>query len=186
MLFIVYLFILNTSNNKRELNAPPVSINQLLYSNNTWCYRMITLCLLAFMAGAAIALQASMNAQLGILLQNSLLGTTVAFTTSLLFCLIIVILTTKHYPHKPIIDTVPIYLWVTGGALSAFGVAMFYYLIPKMGLSNTVSYALTGQLLVAVLISHFGWFDLPVKSFDITKLSGSISLIVGIILINWK
>ncbi|VAW62465.1 hypothetical protein MNBD_GAMMA09-3728 [hydrothermal vent metagenome] len=147
---------------------------------------MMTLSILAFLAGAAIALQASINARLGTLLKNSLLGTTAAFTSSLLFCLIIVILTTKQYPHKSVIESVPIYLWVAGGALSTFGVAMFYYLIPKIGLSSTISYALTGQLLVAALISHFGWFDLPVKSFDLTRLSGSISLIIGIILINWK
>jgi transporter family-2 protein len=40
------------------------------------------LSLLALIAGAAIATQVSMNAQLGVLLKNSLLGTTVVLTSS--------------------------------------------------------------------------------------------------------
>jgi len=33
--------------------------------------------------------------------------------------------------------------------------------------------------------SHFGWFDLPVKSINIIKFAGVIALIAGIVLINW-
>lgn len=47
-----------------------------------------------------------------------------------------------------------------------------------------MSYALAGQLLLAVVASHFGWFDLPVKKIDFIKIVGIIALIVGIILIN--
>lgn len=147
---------------------------------------MGSLSLLALIAGAAIATQVSMNAQLGVLLKNSLLGTTVVFTCSSVFTLIAVIVSTKHYPQAEIIRSVPIYLWFTGGALSAFGVAMFYYLAPKMGVSPMMSYGLTGQILIAVIASHFGWFDLPIKQIDVIKVAGIAALIAGIILINWE
>jgi len=75
-------------------------------------------------------------------------------------------------------------LWFSGGALAAFGVGMYYFLIPKMGVGPMMSYALAGQLLLAVVASHFGWFDLPVKKIDFIKIVGIITLIVGIILIN--
>ena len=142
------------------------------------------LSLLALIAGAAIATQVSTNAQLGVLLKNSLLGTTVVFTCSSVFTLIAVIVTTKHYPQAEIISSVPIYLWFTGGALSAFGVGMFYFLAPKMGVGPMMSYGLTGQILIAIIASHFGWFDLPIKQIDAFKISGIAALIVGIILIN--
>ncbi len=53
----------------------------------------MNLSFLAFIAGAAITTQASMNAQLGVLLRNSLISTTVAFMFSSLFTFIAVIVT---------------------------------------------------------------------------------------------
>lgn len=140
--------------------------------------------LLALTAGAAIATQASMNAQLGVLLKNPMLGTTVAFTSSILFTLLAVVAFTKKYPTADDIRSVPIYLWFFGGLLSAFGISMFYYLIPQMGIGSMMSYALTGQLIVAIIAGHFGWFDLPVKHITVIKFIGFLTLILGIVLIN--
>ncbi len=49
-----------------------------------------------------------------------------------------------------------------------------------------MSYALTGQLLIALLASHFGWFNLPIKSIDTIKTIGAILLIIGVVFINWR
>jgi transporter family-2 protein len=142
--------------------------------------------ILSLLAGAAIATQVSMHAQLGVLLKNPLMGTTVAFSVSTIFTLIAVMVSTEHYPQAEVVRSVPIYLWFTGGLLSAFGVAMFYYLTPKMGVGPMMSYALTGQILIAITASHFGWFNLPVKPITVAKFVGVISMISGIFLINWK
>ena len=145
---------------------------------------MSYLWLLALMGGAAIATQASMNASLGVFLKSSLIGTTVAFILSGLFTLIAVLISTKHYPQPDTIRSVPLYLWFTGSLFSAFGVAVFYYLIPKMGVGPMMTYALAGQILIAMLTSHFGWFALPVKPINAVKLIGVVALIAGILLIN--
>jgi len=42
----------------------------------------------------------------------------------------------------------------------------------------------SGQLLLAVVASHFGWFNMPVKQIDFIKIVGIIALIVRTILIN--
>ncbi len=141
---------------------------------------------LALVAGAAIAIQATMNAQLGVLLKSSLLGTSIAFLVSCVFTVCAVMLSTRQYPQMSDIKSVPFYLWFSGGALSAFGVGLFYYLIPKMGVGSMMSYALSGQILIAVVLSHLGWFGLPVKQIDVMKVFGAVSLIIGVILINWE
>ena len=84
------------------------------------------------------------------------------------------------------IKSVPLYLWFSGGALSAFGVGLFYYLIPKMGVGSMMSYALSGQILIAIVASHYGWFDLPEKSISTIKVAGLVSLITGVLLLNWE
>lgn len=147
---------------------------------------MNILSVLALAAGAAIALQATMNAHLGVLLKNSMMGTSIAFLFSMIFSVITLLIMAKQLPNLTDIKLVPWYLWFTGGALSAFGVGMFYYLIPKMGIGSMMSYALSGQILMAIIASHLGWFELPVKSINSTKVIGTILLIVGVLLINWE
>ncbi|OUS28204.1 hypothetical protein A9Q99_11730 [Gammaproteobacteria bacterium 45_16_T64] len=147
---------------------------------------MSHLSLLALVAGAAIAIQSSMNAQLGVLLKSSMLSTSVAFLCSGVFTVCAMLLSTKHYPQAAELKSVPWYLWFSGGALSAFGVGMFYYLIPKMGVGSMMSYALSGQMLIAITASHFGWFGLPVTSINTVKAFGAISLIAGVLLLNWE
>lgn len=139
--------------------------------------------LLALIAGAAIAVQASMNAQLGMLLRSSLLATSVAFATSFLLSSIVLVVSTRRYPPPEAVQAVPFYLWL-GGVLSAFGVGIFYFLIPRMGVGPMMSFALTGQMLVAVAASHFGWFDLPTKPLNTPRALGVLALVAGIVLMN--
>lgn len=147
---------------------------------------MSYLSFLAIAAGAAIAIQATMNAQLGVLLKSSMMGTSIAFLFGLLFTILAITLSAKNYPSLVEVKSVPLYLWFTGGALSAFGVSMFYYLIPKMGVGPMMSYALSGQIIIAIIASHLGWLDLPVKPINTFKITGAILLIVGVSLINWE
>lgn len=150
---------------------------------------MSYLSLLAVAAGAAIAIQATMNAKLGILLKSAMMGTSIAFFVSCVFAVSAmmfsaIVFSTKQVPQMADIKSVPVYLWFSGGALSAFGVGMFYYLIPKMGVGSMMSYALSGQILIAIVASHFGWFELPVKPITSLKIAGAFSLVMGVLLLN--
>ena len=144
----------------------------------------LSLALIAFAAGAAIATQASLNAQLGVLLRSPLLATAVAFFSGLIFTLIACAAMVKNLPNVETLKAVPHYLWFSGGLLSTFGIATFYWLIPKMGIGPMLSYALAGQLILAMLAGHFGWFQLPVIPISTLKLVGVLSLILGIVFIN--
>jgi transporter family-2 protein len=155
---------------------------------------MSSLIVLAFIAGACIAIQAAMNAQLGQLFNNSLLATTYAFFTSFILVAFITLFlffnkqamvgqTGFAMSFTESIKEVPWYLWVSC-IFSVIGVGSFYFLIPKMGVGNVMSYALTGQIIVAMAISHFGLFDSPTKLISASKFLGTVLLGIGIILIN--
>jgi len=79
---------------------------------------------------------------------------------------------------------VPLYLWFSGGLLSAIGVALFYWLIPQMGAGAMISCAMYGQIILALLAGHYGWFNLPEKPLTLQTIVGCISLIIGVWLIN--
>lgn len=138
----------------------------------------------ALLAGAAIAAQASMNAQLSVLLRSAMSGTGVAFLVGLAFVLLAFFSLSRDFPSPEVVRSVPLYLWFSGGALSAFAISTYFYLIPQMGIGTMMSWALTGQVVVAMLAGHFGWFDLPVQSINGSKLAGVASLVIGIVLIN--
>ncbi len=145
---------------------------------------MNLLSLLALAAGGAIAIQAAMNAKLGLLVKNVLLGSSIAFFIACFCSLLVIAFTSSQLPKLEDIRTVPLYLWFSGGMLAAFGVGTFYYLIPKLGVGAMMSYALAGQIVMANIISHFGWFNLPQKTIDIKLSIGILLFIAGIILIN--
>ncbi|WP_052598582.1 DMT family transporter [Aureispira sp. CCB-QB1] len=144
------------------------------------------LSLLALIGGAFLALQGSLNAQLGLLLKNPLLASLIAFCSSTCFAFCLVLLTTKHYPNAIIVREVPIYLWFAGGLFSLIGISLYYYTIPKLGLSTMISFGLCGQLVFAVIAGHFGWFGLPTEPMSLQRLGGLAAMIVGILLINLK
>ncbi|MCC2616092.1 DMT family transporter [Aestuariibacter halophilus] len=143
----------------------------------------MTFALLAFIAGTLIAFQASVNSQLGVVLNNPTLATAVVFCLSATVSVLAVGVSGSDIPTLQHLRNVPWFLWL-GGLMSALGVGLFYYLIPKMGVGLMMSYALTGQLLLAMLVSHFGWFGLPVLPLSPTRIVGLMAMITGIILIN--
>jgi len=140
--------------------------------------------LLAIFAGVAISLQATLNARLGVLLQNSLLGTAIAFMVGCLLCLSIVAVTGKLDVKAASLHSVPVYLWFTGGALGALGVGLLYFLIPQMGIGPMTVFSLTGQILVATVASHFGFFNLPQNPITLQTLIGVLAIFAGVALVN--
>ncbi|PAJ72083.1 hypothetical protein CJF42_23185 [Pseudoalteromonas sp. NBT06-2] len=140
--------------------------------------------ILAFIAGACIAIQAAMNSQLGQVFNNSLLATSYAFFSSFVLVAGITLyfgstieVTVEEKSlissMKETINQVPWFLWMSC-VFSVIGVASFYFLIPKMGVGNVMSYALGGQIIVAMTISHFGFFNSPHKVISATKATGTL------------
>ncbi|CAA0104566.1 Uncharacterised protein [BD1-7 clade bacterium] len=140
--------------------------------------------LLAIAAGVAISLQATLNARLGVLIDSALLSTGFAFSVGAIICWVIAIASGQLASSADQLTHAPLYLYVSGGFLGALGVGMLYFLIPKIGIGPMTVFSLGGQLFVATIASHFGWFDLPQSSVTPIKLIGIATLIVGVVLTN--
>lgn len=142
------------------------------------------LALLAICVGAVITAQAGLNASLGKQLGNPLFGATVAFGVSLGFTALGVLTLTRRLPAPGQVSAVPLHLWFTGGLLGALAIGSVYWLIPRLGIGATLSLTLTGQLILALIAGHFGWFQLPVNPLSPQKVMGAATLILGIALIH--
>ncbi len=143
------------------------------------------LLILSFAVGIMVVIQGGLNAKLGVMLQNPLLATSTALTMSACFTLIAVWLSVKQFPSVSQLKAIPIYLWFTGAVFSFIAVTLFYYLIPKLGISTAVSFGLFGQIIFSTVAAYYGWFGLPIEPIDLKKLIGVAAMIIGIILIKY-
>lgn len=68
---------------------------------------------------------------------------------------------------------------LTAGAMGAslvFGIA---WIIPQIGAQHMTVMLLTGQILSAMVLSHFGWLGSPVQPVSVTNMLGAAAMIVG-------
>jgi len=144
---------------------------------------MILEAILALAAGGAIALQAGLNSSLGRQLGSPLFATAAAFGTGFVFAALASLVYTRAVAG-PSARGVPTYLWFVGGLVGAVALVSFYWLIPRLGIATTLSFTLTGQLLVAMIAGHYGWFGLPPTPLSTLRLMGAATLVVGILMIS--
>ncbi|MDO6820706.1 DMT family transporter [Zobellia sp. 1_MG-2023] len=144
------------------------------------------LSLLAVLGGVFLAAQGGFNSNLAVLLKNPLLASVAAFFSSTIFAVAFVLLSSKSSANWTEVKQIPLYLWFTGGLFSVMGISLYYYTIPKLGISTMISLGLFGQLAFSIVAGHFGWLNLPVEPITFKKGAGFVILISGIILINIK
>jgi transporter family-2 protein len=73
-------------------------------------------------------------------------------------------------------------LLLTAGAMGAslvFGIA---WIIPQIGAQQMTVMLLTGQILSAMLLSHFGWLGSPVQPVTLMNVMGALLMIGGVFL----
>jgi transporter family-2 protein len=141
---------------------------------------------LAFIGGVFLAIQASLNANLGEILKRPILASVAQSVSGTVFALVIVALSVRTLPNSVTVKQVPLYLWFTGGLFSVLGISLYYFTIPKLGLSTMISLGLSGQLIFAILASHFGWLNMPIEPISLEKLLGVVFMLAGILLIKIK
>tara|TARA_R110002167_G_scaffold108398_6_gene276806 strand:+ start:2576 stop:3025 length:450 start_codon:yes stop_codon:yes gene_type:complete len=140
--------------------------------------------ILAIVGGICLAVQGGFNAQLGVQLRNPLMASMVAFFFSMIFALLMLILSFKSLPKVSILYGIPKYLWFTGALFSVVGIYLYYYTIPKLGISTMISLGLFGQLLFSAIAGHYGWFGMPEEPLELKRILGVVAMCVGILLIK--
>lgn len=146
----------------------------------------LTLAILAFTGGVCLAVQGGLNAQLGVILKNPLMAAVVAFAGSSVMAALFVLFSTKTYPTYQQLKDVPLHLWFTGGLLSVLGAGLYYYTMPKLGMSSMIALGLGGQIIFSVIAGHFGLFNLPVQPIDYKRILGVVAILLGLFLVNHK
>lgn len=137
---------------------------------------------LGLAAGFGLTLQVGMNAQLRRILGNAYSAALVSFTVGTLALIGLLLATRTDWPTRDGLAAVPLWAWF-GGIFGAFYVAISTIVAAEIGATSLLVLAMTGQLLMALVVDHFGWLGLPENPITWVRLSGVILLGAGVWLI---
>jgi len=73
-----------------------------------------------------------------------------------------------------------------GGIIVATYVVMITILVPRIGVGSAIALIVTGQIICAVVIDHFGFFNVQIRTLDMSRLAGITLMIAGIYLVMRK
>ncbi len=141
------------------------------------------LAIAAIIAGMGLPLQAAMNTRLGYAVQNPVVAAFWSFLSGTVL-LFIYLLASKWRPSMvQQWEQPPHYVWF-GGLLGAFYVTLIVVFVPKLGVALTFSLIIFGQMILSILMDHFGWMALPVHPVSTGRIIGVLLLTAGVIMVR--
>ena len=140
---------------------------------------------LALFTGALIPIQAATNSSFSKSVGHPFITGLMVFIIGLAGMLIFVFMTKTTLPTAKQLTAAPISGYL-GGIIVATYVIMITLLTPRLGVGASIGLIVTGQIICAVAIDHFGLFNSPARTIDLSRALGLILMIVGVYLVLKK
>jgi bacterial/archaeal transporter family-2 protein len=139
--------------------------------------------LLALAAGAMMPTQAAINNQLAGYVSSPINAALISFAVGTAGLLLYALLSGVPLGNIVSIRNAPAIAWI-GGLLGAFFVASSIILVPRLGVAMTFSLLIAGQMLVTLVIDHFGVLGVPVRAVSLARVAGILLITGGVVLIR--
>src|SRR3954465_8689268 len=127
--------------------------------------------LLALITGALIPIQASTNAAFSKSIGNPFITGLMVFIVGLIGMILFLLISRTSLPTLPQLAGAPIYGYL-GRIIVATYVVMITILVPRIGVGTAIALIVTGQIICAVIIDHFGLFNVQVRAVDAGRITG--------------
>ena len=69
---------------------------------------------------------------------------------------------------------------LAAGIFGLMVIGAISYMIPKVGVAASITTIVAGQLLVSILLDHFGLLGASVRQLDVTRIVGMIVVLAGV------
>jgi len=132
--------------------------------------------------GSILPIQAALNGKLMRTFGHPIIGATISFLTGTIVLFIYAFAVRANFQVSLVKET-QWYHWV-GGIIGAIYVTGIIMIIPRLGAALAFSLIVAGQLMMSVLMDHFGLFGVPVNPVTPAKMLGFLLLLAGVILIR--
>jgi transporter family-2 protein len=140
---------------------------------------------MALITGALIPVQASTNAEFSKSIGNPFITGLMVFVIGLAGMVLFLLVSRTALPTTQQMVSAPLYSYL-GGIIVVGYVIMISILVPRIGVGTSVAFIVTGQVIFAVIIDHFGLFNVAPRSIDLTRLIGLVMLVGGVYLVMKK
>ena len=141
---------------------------------------MPTFLITAFLMGVILSTYLPMNSSASRFLGSSIAASFSFFIVATITSLCILLIS-GQYQCLTKLKSVPVYLHVAG-IISAFFIVGTTFLVPRIGARTFFILLVAGQILMAIVISHFGLLESPQDPVTMKKVAGAILVIVGAVL----
>ena len=142
--------------------------------------------LLGILAGAFVAIQAPINAELARGLGLPVAAAAVSFLAGALALAVATAAMTSLQGMQLDWRAPSPWLFVAGGVLGAAFVTSGIVLIPRMGAAATMAFIVSGQLLAGMLLDRVGYLGMAVREITLGRVAGAIMLLAGALLIRYS
>lgn len=143
------------------------------------------LIIVTVLIGMLMPVQAGINAELTRFLKHPFMGALISFATGTIALIIISLFQQAPFAELKRLSSAPPY-FLAGGILGALFVGSSIFLIPRLGATTMIAAFVTGQLVMSVIMDHYGLLGLSIQPISLQRIMGIILLFAGLILVVKK
>jgi transporter family-2 protein len=140
--------------------------------------------LLGVVAGAFIAIQAPINAQLGRDLGLPVAAAAFSFLSGAIILGIVSFGFARIQDVTVDFRAPALWLFIVGGLLGASYVTIATLLAPRIGAAALMAFAVTGQLLAGIVLDRIGFLGMAVREISLGRMAGAVLLLAGALLVR--
>lgn len=151
---------------------------------HSWFYAIAVV--VGLFTGCMLGAQPSVNGFLGRNVAHPLQASLISFTTGTTLLLVVTV-ALGEFPPKFLTAprSMPWWAW-TGGAIGTVMVTTSLFFVPRIGSLTWFAVVMTGQVLAALVLDHFGWLGNPKQPTNAWRVVGALMLVGGIACISYS
>ncbi len=140
--------------------------------------------LLGMLAGAFLAAQAPINAQLARGLGLPVAAAALSFLSGAVVLGIVTLVVARSQGIALDWKAPAPWLFVAGGVLGGAYVTIATILIPRLGAAAVMAFLVAGQLIAGLLLDRIGFLGMAVREISLGRVAGAILLMAGALLVR--
>jgi transporter family-2 protein len=143
------------------------------------------LIVITLITGALVPVQAATNAACSKATGSPIIAAFITLLTGLISITLYLVISKTPLPEIATLkNTHPINF--IAGLIVAFYLIIITFITPRLGVGSSIGLIITGQLIGAITIDHYGLFNTMMRTIDAKRILGTLFMILGIYLVMKK